>query len=229
MQLGHVVRQGRGGRKGRGSCPGDAEGQRQAGTPFHELAHRGLLGGHACAAEMSGHDLTRLIGGHHVEGEGAQTVGDRQPGQPPPTGDQDRAPGAAGQQGGHGAGVRGIVEDDQHPAIGEPGSIQGSLGVDLGRDVGLRHVQRVQEPPEGSSRRRRLADGVEPVEVDVQLTVRVARGVPAGPLPGQPRLAHATAGTDRDDRRLVRALSRHHAGELGELGGAAREGRGRRQ
>ena len=178
---------------------------------------------------MSGHDLTRLIGGHHVEGQGAQTIGDRQPGQPPATGDQDRAPCAPGQQWSHGAGVRRVVEDDQHPAIGEQGPVQGSLGVDLDRDVGRRHVQRVQEPPEGGSRGRRLADGVEPVEVDVQLTVRVARRVPAGPLPGQPRLAHATTGTDRDDRRLVRALRRHQAGELGELGGAAREGRGRRQ
>ena len=105
-------------------------------------------------------------------------MGDRQTRQPSAAGDQDGAPGAPGQQGGHRAGVRGVVEDDQHPAAGEPGSVQRCPGVDLGRDVCRRHAQRVQEPPEGGSRRRRLTDRVEPMEVDVQLTVRVAGGVP---------------------------------------------------
>ena len=111
-----------------------------------------------------------------------------QPGQPAPAGDQHQAARTAGQRRLLGFGG-GVVQQNQNLLVGEPGAVQRSPIVQVGRDLWPGNAEGAQQVVE---RLGRLtgdhARGVA-VEIDEQLPVRVAVGDPVRQVDGEGGLA----------------------------------------
>jgi hypothetical protein len=91
----------------------DADGQREPGAVVEEFRRRFGFGGEPVGADAADQQLACLGAVERVQGEPADAVGGGESGQLVSTGDEDRAGGAARQQGQHLVAVAGVVEHDQ--------------------------------------------------------------------------------------------------------------------
>jgi hypothetical protein len=115
---------------------------------------------------------------------------------------------AARQQGVHLVAVTGIVQDDQHPPPGHQAPVEGDLPIELGGPRVRWHAQRIQEPANRLARLDRRTHGVEPTEIDIQLTVWESLGTLVPPVDRQRRLADT--GHALDDRDADSLAVDHH-------------------
>jgi hypothetical protein len=118
----------------------------------------------------------------------------------------------------------GVVQQDEHPPVGEQAPVQGGLRVEPDRQLLRRDVERLQEAPHRLDGRHRGAARVVPAKVDVQLAVRVLARDAVRPLDRERRLADARRTVDGgDDDGLRRAGGVDQAGQFLQLGRAAGE------
>ncbi len=158
-------------------------------------------------------EVVRVGVGQLVQGQRMRPLTDDQAGELVAAGDDDQAAGGTGQQWTDLAGVAGVVEEDQHPALGEHAAVQRRLGVQRGGDAHRRDAERVEEDPDGCLRRHDRTGRIEAAQVDVELSVGEAVGDLVRPVHGQGGLADAAHAADRTDHDRGR-----RAGMVGQQG-----------
>jgi hypothetical protein len=162
----------------------------------------------------------------HVEAEHSGAVARGQAGQLAAAGDDDQAGGAGRQQRPDLLLIAGIVQDDQHLAVGQHAAVHARLGLGKRRDALCRNAERVEETADRLAGGGGDAGGVEAAQVDIQLPVAESAGDLVGPVHGQRGLAHARGPADRADHDRARRASSgivQDPGQHGELGGPAGE------
>jgi hypothetical protein len=184
----------------RGPRGDHGERQRQPGAPGHDPLDGGRLGGDPPVADALRDQLARLVDRHQIEDDGHRALADDQPAQRLPAGDHGEAAPGTGQQRPHLLRVAGVVEDHQHPALGEDAAVQRHLRLEAGRDPARRHLERVEQRAHRLGRGHRRGGRVEAAQVDEQLAVREAGSDPVRPVHRQRGLPDSGRARDDDDR-----------------------------
>ncbi|MFT7840069.1 hypothetical protein Q5530_28335 [Saccharothrix sp. BKS2] len=183
---------------------GDAQGERQAAAQPHQLAGRPRLGGDARPADHPVQHRGRVPGAEHVEPLLPGALAGHQAVEPVPAGHHHRAVRCAGQQGADLTRVHGVVEQHQHPPVGQRRAVDRSGAVHAGGSPGRVDLQRLhqllQRLPRGQRR-----PGAVPAQVHEQLPAGEAGPVEVGPVQGQRGLAHAR-GAGQDVRHRAAGL-----------------------
>ena len=192
---------------GVGSQPGgrDADRQRQPATQLDKLRHQvGWLVAESALADGLDEQAGCVRSGQGVQ---RQRVGVVEPGQPAPAGDQHQAARTAGQQRRHLGFGGGVVQQDQHLPVGEPGAVQRGPIIQAGRDLWPGNAERAQQVVERVGRLAgRHARGVA-VQIDEQLPVRVAVGDLVRQVDGEGGLADPGHPVDRADHHRRRVMN----------------------
>jgi hypothetical protein len=216
--------------------PGDADGQGEAVAELDDQPRRvQVLVGLPLPPGHLREQLDRLVDLEHVQPDG---VGPLQGGERRPAGDQRRRPGAARQQRLHLRLPGSVVEDHQHPPVGDLGPVQVATLLERGRDGCAVDPQRPQEPVEHVGRLESAL--LDTAEVHVELAVGEPSPDQVGGVGGQGGLADSgPAGDGRDAggglpppaRALQDAPHRPQLGtSAGEVGDVRRQlGGGRRR
>ncbi len=219
VEVGQLVRQCRQRelRLRRRPCPGDREGQRQAGAAADHDVDGLRFGLGAVVADAGGQQLTGVVGRQQAQRQRPGAV--RRP-ERGAARDHHVGVGRARQQRFDLVGVGRVVQHHQHPLAGERVPQQLGLPGQVVRHLRPRHVERRQEPQQRVTGAQRRAGGPEAVQVHVELTVREPFRRLMGPVHGERGLADATGAGDHDD--AVRCLV-----QLRQLQSPARERFGR--
>ena len=107
------------------------------------------------------------------------------------TGDQDQAPGRGRQQRPNLLNVPRVIQQHQHPPLGQHTAVQRGLRIQPRRYPLHRHAKRIQERAHHLTGRRDRPAPIEPTQVHIQLPVREPAGGPLRPVHRECRLADA--------------------------------------
>jgi len=204
---------------GSGAQPrrGDPQREREPPARLGDLGqHRVRRAGRAALARSGGEQGDRVPQRKHVERHRAGLV---EADEAPPAGHQHQAARGARQQRRHLRLARRVVQQDQHPAPGDPAAVERGAVVRVVRDVLAGHPERPEHAVErvgGVDRRHAL--GV-PVQVAEQLPVRVAVGEPVRDVHRERRLADARHPVDRRDHHRCGVGDLPEVGQLGRAAG----------
>ena len=167
---------------------GDAQCQRQMGAQPREFGGGVGFGRHPVRPDHAGEQGARLAGREHVERARMGALAGDEAAEPVPAGHQHEAAAGAGQQWAYLVGAGRVVEQYQHPPVGQQGAVQGGGLVDVGRYPFGGNIERGQEPGEGVDRPHRRPRRV-PAQVHVQLSVGEPVAHPVRPVHGERGLA----------------------------------------
>jgi hypothetical protein len=211
--------------------------QRQAGAARHDHLRCRRVGRDPGRADPAGEQLVRLRVGQPAEAHQVDGFVHDQTGEPVAAGHHRHTSRRAGQQRTDLGHVPGVVQDDQHPLVGQDAAVQADLGVEAVGDAPGRHLQRFEQPANSLRGTHRGLVRAEAPKVHVELTIVEVLDHPVGPVDGQRRLADPGQTLDHGDRRSVAALRRqqrvepsqilHPAGEHREVTGQLTRHRGR--
>ena len=203
----------------------DAQRQRQPRAQPGQLRGGRRVTGRAFLPERLDQQVVRLRGAQHVEREQPGTVAGDQTGQPIPGSDQHQAARTARQQRTDLLRARRVVEQHQHPPVGEHTAVPRRGRLDVDRYLGVRHPQRGQELGQRVDGTQRVAAAVA-AQVDIQLTVRVPRPHPVRPVHRERRLADPGRADDRHGATGQRVQHGEVPGPAGEVDDVGRQLRG---
>ncbi|CAM5518479.1 hypothetical protein STENM36S_05154 [Streptomyces tendae] len=116
-----------------------------------------------------------------------------------PAGDQHTAPAATGQQRPHLRVGTGVVQHDQHPAVGEHAPVQRHPFLQVAGDLLARHPQGTQETAQHVVRGDRLVVLVVPAQVREELAVGEVLGGAERPAHREAALSYARGAGDQAD------------------------------
>ena len=177
----------------------DGQREGQPGGALDDLVDRPGFGGHPPRPEPVAQQPPGLVAAEQVQRDRVRTLGGDQAGELVAAGDDDRAPGCAGQQRPDLLGVAGVVRDDQYPPAGEQAAVHVDLRGQLGRYPRRRATECLQEHPQRLARLHRRPGRVEAAQVDVELAVREPVPHLVCPVHGERGLTHPGGTGDRRD------------------------------
>jgi hypothetical protein len=192
---------------------GDAQRQRQARAQLRKFGEIGRSIPAAAGAGHLAHEGNRVGFLEDVEPDAVRAVTDRQPCQLVPARDDDERSGSARDQGTRLANVRHVVEQDEHPTIGDQRTEQSCPAVKVGRYRRRIDAQVPWEPVQHHLGR----DGralVKAAQVGIQLPVRELITDVMRPVQGQGGLADSRRAGNHD-YRCGRDLRRRMTGSRG--------------
>jgi hypothetical protein len=194
----------------------DPQRQRKVPAQLADLGDRGLVRGRA-RADNGGQQVRGIGRPHRLEHQPAEVL---QAGQRAAAGDHDQARAAARQQLADLAFGRGVVQDDQGPALAQQTPQPFGPILLTGRYPALGHAQGPEQPGSRFGRAERLIAQAAQVHEEAAVAERVAQDLRRPDR--QRRLAGAGRARDQDDRADRHLLQgRHLAGPGGEVRRAA--------
>ncbi len=204
---------------GHGQCQG------QSSAQADDVGRGGGLGGEPFRPQPPCQRLVGLGLRGQGEGEGFGAFRRDQAGESVAAGDQGEAAVAGGQQGTDLLFVAGVVQDEEDPPVGEEAAEEGAAAGDVLKDVLGGDAEGGEEAVQGVTGFDGGCVGVEPAQVDEELSVGEGGGDLVGVVDCEGGLADTRSTADDDDGSTGRTWVSAHGGQPGALRLPPRENR----